>query len=277
MDDSRPARPSLVLRLGITGARNLRGDQLERIQRQLKDVFGSIEAELDGLSALKAVEESYAPGPGGRPLASVYLVTPLALGADRMAAREALDHGCEIYVPMPFPQAVYEQDFGGCKGNASGAVALSAEEDCAEFRRLLARASGRVELDGERHSGPEDDGSSGRAYEAVGRFVVRHCDLLLAIWDGRPSNGRGGTAEIVHYAASVGVPVWWIHAQSETEPEWLADVHDLQYSTPGAPAAVSAESRLVAHLRDLVLPAANRHRHRNRWMEQERRLPPWPL
>jgi hypothetical protein len=225
MDDSRPARPSLVLRLGITGARNLGGDQLERIRGQLKDVFGVIKAEMDRLSALKEIEESYAPGPGGRPVASVYLITPLALGADRMAAREALDHGCEIYVPMPFPQEVYEQDFAGCddeepgaKSAAQGAKPQAGEEDCAEFRQLLSRASGRFELDGARSATPDDDGSAGRAYEAVGRFVVRHCDLLLAVWDGGQSKGRGGTAEIVHYAAAVGVPVWWIHAQKGKGP-----------------------------------------------------------
>lgn len=39
-----------------------------------------------------------------------------------------------------------------------------------------------------------------RAYEAAGRYVVDHCDMLLAVWDGRPARGRGGTAEIIAYA-----------------------------------------------------------------------------
>jgi hypothetical protein len=44
------------------------------------------------------------------------------------------------------------------------------------------------------------------AYEAVGRHVVDHCDVLIAIWDGQPSRGRGGTAEIVDYAREHGRP-----------------------------------------------------------------------
>jgi hypothetical protein len=38
------------------------------------------------------------------------------------------------------------------------------------------------------------------AYRRVGHYVVDHCDLLIAIWDGQPARGRGGTADIVQYA-----------------------------------------------------------------------------
>src|ERR1017187_815379 len=43
MDDSKPQRPPLALRLGITGARNLRADQLVRIRTQVRDVFGYLD------------------------------------------------------------------------------------------------------------------------------------------------------------------------------------------------------------------------------------------
>ncbi len=33
-----------------------------------------------------------------------------------------------------------------------------------------------------------------------GLVVVERCDLLLAIWDGHPAHGLGGTADIVAYA-----------------------------------------------------------------------------
>ena len=39
-----------------------------------------------------------------------------------------------------------------------------------------------------------------KAYEDVGQYVVTHSDILIALRDGRPSRGRGGTAEIVAYA-----------------------------------------------------------------------------
>jgi hypothetical protein len=265
-EDSTPPRPSLTLRLGITGARKLPPDQLDRIRSQLKDVFECVKAEMARLSSLKEVTDSYAPEPGAL-VPRIYLITPLALGADRLAASEALDQGCEVYVPMPFPRAVYEEDFTGCEGNPSDAKPVATEEDCAEFRQLLSRASGMMELDGVRKSAPDDDGSAGKAYEAVGRFVVRHCDLLLAVWDGKPSNGRGGTAEIVHYAASAGVPVWWIHAQKDTEPEWLADIQDIQDPVPPGPEALPVETKLQIYLKRLISPPANVTRHRASWLE----------
>jgi hypothetical protein len=261
MEDSRPARPLLTLRLGITGARDLPSDQLDHIRSQLKHVVKLAKAEMERLSSLKKVADSYASGPSAVLLPRMYLITPLARGADRLAATEALKQRCQIYVPMPFPQAVYEESFTG--GNPSDANALSAEEDCAEFRQLLSSASGRMEMDGELSSGPGDDDSAGRAYEAVGRFVVRHCDLLLAVWDGKQSNGRGGTAEIVHYAATAGVPVWWIHAQNKLEPAWLANIQDIQDPVPES---LPAEAKLKAYLKRLISPPVPRHKRS--WWEQ---------
>ena len=38
------------------------------------------------------------------------------------------------------------------------------------------------------------------AYYAAGRLVVDKCGLLLAVWDGKPAGGLGGTADIVRDA-----------------------------------------------------------------------------
>jgi len=267
MEDRIPARPMLALRLGITGARNLRTDQLNRIREHLKDVFALVKADMERLASLKEVAHAYAPGPGGMPLPRITLITPIALGADRLAAREALAQGCEIFVPMPFPQKEYEEDFTGIKDQSPDTEPISAEQDLAEFRQLISHTSGQLELDGARSSGPGDDHSSGQAYEAVGRFVVRHCDLLIAVWDGKPSNGRGGTAEIVHYAATMGVPIWWIHAQKVTGPEWLADIQDIQYPVPSLPEALPAEAKLQNYLQRLIPPRATLLQHHGSWIE----------
>ncbi|MGA1984145.1 MAG: hypothetical protein ABSG84_16980 [Acidobacteriaceae bacterium] len=267
MEDNQSARPSLVLRLGITGARHLRADQLERIRKQLRDVLGLVQVEMERLAGLDVVAASYAAEAEAGLQPKVYLVTPLALGADRLAARAALDQGFGIYVPMPFSKATYEEDFTGNLGKSTDAEPVSAEQDLGEFRELLARASARLELDGARSFGQEDDHSAARAYEAVGRFVVRHCDLLLAVWDGKPSNGRGGTAEIVRYAAITGIPVWWIHAGEAAEPEWLADIQDIQDPEPPASGAPTAEARLRAFLGRLISPPAHVPRHKASWLD----------
>ncbi|MER7667008.1 hypothetical protein ABTY61_00900 [Kitasatospora sp. NPDC096128] len=45
------------------------------------------------------------------------------------------------------------------------------------------------------------------AYLAAGYEVVDRCDLLLAVWDGQPAGGKGGTADAVAYARRKGVAV----------------------------------------------------------------------
>jgi hypothetical protein len=53
------------------------------------------------------------------------------------------------------------------------------------------------------------------AYEATGLYVVEHSDVLIAVWDGRPARGRGGTASIVATAREQGLPMAWIRVRTE--------------------------------------------------------------
>jgi hypothetical protein len=41
---------------------------------------------------------------------------------------------------------------------------------------------------------------------------VENCDLLVAIWDGEPARGPGGTGETVELFRQAGRPLLWIHA-----------------------------------------------------------------
>ena len=49
-------------------------------------------------------------------------------------------------------------------------------------------------------------------YLNCGVRTVDDCDVLLAVWDGEPARGKGGTADVVAYAHQVKKPVIWIHA-----------------------------------------------------------------
>jgi hypothetical protein len=64
-------------------------------------------------------------------------------------------------------------------------------------------AASRVGVAGEDAAGAPADRRVA-AYEASGRAVVEGCEVLLALWDGAPSRGRGGTAEIVAFARERG-------------------------------------------------------------------------
>jgi hypothetical protein len=144
---------------------------------------------------------------------------------------------------MPFARDTYEADF-----KHSEASPPAADDDLRQFERLFERAGDNwLALDGD----PEGKNRA-YGYENVGRFVVRHSDVLIAIWDGMPAAGRGGTAEIVYYAAGIGVPVWWIHATDKTKPPvWITDLQDLRDPLP---AAASPKDRLKSYLDRQIRP-----------------------
>ena len=42
---------------------------------------------------------------------------------------------------------------------------------------------------------------------AAGKAIAERSDLVLAVWDGRPAGGLGGTADVVKYARERGTTV----------------------------------------------------------------------
>jgi hypothetical protein len=257
-------KPQLVFRVGITGARLLREDQLTRLRAEVRHVLSHILRQLQIVAPADRVAEFY-DWPVGVERPVVRLISPLAPGADRLSAQEAVALGVQLNAVLPFPQTVYEEDF---KGSEAGSVGrkMTAEEDVEEFRALLKQAVANdalVELDGTRNSDewPGGDLFQRRSYEAAGHFVVRHCDLLLAIWDGKAAKGRGGTQEIVEFAARSGVPVWWIHAMDDVKPVWIEDKYALRGDRFSAqsPPTTTADDCLTRHLNKLIpAPLAKR-------------------
>lgn len=115
--------------------------------------------------------------------------TSLAEGADRLVARRVLERpDSDLVAVLPLPADDYARDF-------------ETTESRAEFHDLLGRAR-RTEV-----VGADDTGTRESAYERAGHAVVDASDVLFALWDGEPSRGRGGTAEIVSYALAHDVEV----------------------------------------------------------------------
>lgn len=111
-------------------------------------------------------------------------VSSLAAGADQLMAELILQAGGRLTAVIPC--ARYEATF-------------TDPDDLKRYRRLLDAADVRIPL-----SFPEP---SEEAFFAAGRAVVDASDLLLAVWDGQPSRGHGGTADVVAYAEVQGRPV----------------------------------------------------------------------
>jgi hypothetical protein len=51
------------------------------------------------------------------------------------------------------------------------------------------------------------DTSDSQAHMAGSEIMVGLVDILIAVWDGQPARGYGGTADVVAYAERTGVPV----------------------------------------------------------------------
>jgi hypothetical protein len=179
--ETSPPKIPPALTLGVTGhrAEQLNG-QSERIEAQLGDMIAAIQAQVD--RSARADEAFFAPG-----AARLRMISPLAEGADQVAARVALRHGLALDAVLPFERSAYEQDF----------TTASARKG---FDALIARAASVLQLPGDREAPLA-------AYVMAGRTTVAHCDLLIAIWDGGPSRGRGGTGEVVEIALLEGRPI----------------------------------------------------------------------
>jgi hypothetical protein len=125
----------------------------------------------------------------------VEVVSALAEGADRLVAHVLLEEpGATLTVVLPFARDDYLADF-------------VTPESKAEFLELLGSAA-HVRV-----APPSESREEG--YELAGRLIVDASDVMIAVWDGEPSRGRGGTAEIVDYARETAVPVYWIATSGE--------------------------------------------------------------
>ena len=122
------------------------------------------------------------------------ILSPLAEGADRLVAIEVLKFpNTSLRVVLPLEVEDYCQDF-------------TSPASLAEFQSLLEQAEEVKVL--------APAGNRNLAYEAAGRYVVDHCDLLIALWDGcKTHNKQGGTAEIVAYAGNKQKPLYWINSE----------------------------------------------------------------
>jgi hypothetical protein len=106
----------------------------------------------------------------------------LATGADQIFAEAILDRGDDLLAIIPL------QNYDACfEGNA-----------LRKYRELKAYAS-VVQLEG----GPSEES----AFFKAGMYIVDHAERMIVIWDGKPSQGLGGTADVVTYARTRLIPV----------------------------------------------------------------------
>jgi len=194
---------------GISGHRDLVRSDLPALRKQLQTVFERFSTKY--------------------PNASFELLSPLAEGADRVAAEVALAHGMKVRVPMPMAQPEYECDF-------------TTAESLGEFRRLLAEASSQWEVrdDSSSQASLSDSQIRAEKYASVGEFIARKSHVLILLWDGRDNQKIGGTAWVKKRREH-----WtWVGAQEGTAPDVFGYVGTIQIVTPRATAGGTAQPRI---------------------------------
>lgn len=165
------------LRVGVSGHRTL--------TTALPGLTGEISKAVEYITEKLAVS----------PDVPLTVVSSLAEGADRIVPDAILGReGARLEVVLPLPPDEYRADFG-------------TEESRADFSRLLSRD--------DRYDLVRTAVSRDHAYELAGRAVVDRSDVMIIIWDGEPTRGRGGTAEIRDYALRWRRPVVLIHVTAD--------------------------------------------------------------
>ncbi|MGH8212259.1 MAG: hypothetical protein ACREPP_03375, partial [Rhodanobacteraceae bacterium] len=155
--------------IGVTSHRNIPAREVGFLRQRVRNLFAQWQRRF--------------------PQLPLVVLSALAEGGDQLVAQEGLECGARLVAPLPLPREMYAQDFTDAGTHAA-------------FDSLCARAHviqlpllpGHTLID-IAQSGVERN----RQYAQASAFVARHCHLLLAIWDGKPSDRLGGTAQVVEY------------------------------------------------------------------------------
>ncbi len=151
--------------IGVTGHRDLVPDEVPLLDQAVEAFFLDLRNRFPDLPLL--------------------VTTPLAEGADRLVARVAQRLGIEVNILLPMPLEFYEQDFAG--------VSAETFEEMLAFGDVI-----ELPLLGD---APDLAHGAGRdaQYEYLGVYLAAHSHILLALWDGKPSEAPGGTAQVIRF------------------------------------------------------------------------------
>ena len=187
----------MKLTVGVTGHRDLVKDEMPALRDQVRAFLIELDADYPDLD--------------------LQILSPLAEGADQLVAEVALELDLPVIVPLPMRRDEYEKDF-----TDDGALE--------RFQQMLAQCE-IITLP----IADEDAGGTGvllgtdreRQYAQMGIFISNHCQVLLALWDGKTGGAVGGTAGVVNYHLTAVMPGYSV---AEESPNLLADnENDLAY------------------------------------------------
>ena len=124
----------------------------------------------------------------------ITVLSSLAEGADMLCAKLALDMGFRLVVPLPICASEYRKDFMGTAAHEFDCLMSMADEVFTVTQYELV----------------PDHPTRGFYYRQAGIHVVKHCDVLLAVWDGKEKGtvDGAGTWETVKLAREFEKPIY---------------------------------------------------------------------
>ena len=178
-----PDRVPLVI--GVTGHRDLRSQDIPRREHEVGAIITRLRRDYLG-------DDSETP---------LILLSALAEGADQIVARAALAQDVRLIAPLPMPLDEYRRDF--IPGIAPGGGA--------DFEKNLSQAIVTPVVPFTKGNSLEavraNADKRAEQYRAVGLFIIEHCDVLIALWDGNENDSAaGGTSEVVAFKRQ-GIPL----------------------------------------------------------------------
>lgn len=164
-------RGPMPMVVGITGHRDIDAADIPELMRKIAEIFE------ERLSAYRRTP--------------LLLLSPLATGADRIAARVAMSprFRIPIIVPLPIEREEYRRDF-----NPEEVVEFDAMMEDAFCAFFVGYAPGN---DATRVA--NDHEARNLQYAQVGSYIARQSQLLIALWNGVESDAVGGTAQIIKF------------------------------------------------------------------------------
>lgn len=185
-------KTNVYINVGITGHRHIAPECMAAVHLALREVLGQVRV------AAESIRSRYPRFFASMSIDTEFryrLITSLAEGADCMAAEEALAQGYELQCPLPFNRARYEATFDG------GEAAVE------RFRDLLSHADAVMTLDFE-----QQDSSS--SYRNASHIMLAHSDILIALWNGKPSKSIAGTYATIREAERAHLPIIIINSEN---------------------------------------------------------------
>ena len=155
--------------IAVTGHRNLVDDEVPRIVEAIRQVFEELSTKF--------------------PHTPVTLLSPLAEGGGRLAAKVAVEMKLRLLIPLPLPAELYKADFQN-EASVEEFESLCQHGTVIELPLFIGNTLESIAV-----RGPQRN----HQYAQLGIFLSSYSQILLAIWDGKPSDGFGGTAQVVDY------------------------------------------------------------------------------